>query len=310
MKGGEPGKRPFFIVGPTGVGKSEIAAEVAARLGAEIVGADAFQVYQGFELLSAKPAPQVLLTVPHRLIGSVPLNEEMNAERFRVLALAALEEIHARGKVAFVVGGSGMYVQALTHGLSPLPPARPELRARLDELSAGELLLQLQRLDPKTAATIDAQNKRRLLRAVEICLLTRRPASEQRQHSEAIAPAAGVLLLREREELYQHINARVEAMFIMGVVDEVRQVGQVGHVGPTADKMLGLEQVRELLAGRISEAACIASIQQATRHYAKRQLTWFRRQSNFEPLNLSHCNAAQAIEWIAGKARLSFADRG
>ena len=296
--------QPFYVVGPTAVGKSEIAAAVAERCGGEVVSADAFQVYAGLDLLTAKPGENVLRLAPHHLLGICRLNEEMNAETFRRAALAAIAEIHLRGRRAFVVGGTGMYVQALTHGLSPLPRASAELRARLDQCSAGELFVRLRQLDPATADMIDRQNKRRLLRAVEICLLSGRSVSAQRQRVEPARPPAGVFLFRERAELYERINARVEAMFVQGVVEEVRAAGEVGA---TAEQTLGLRQIRELLAGRISEAECIASIQQATRRYAKRQLTWFQRQTSFEPLNLSHTGSSEAIEWIARKARLSFA---
>ncbi|MEP6809136.1 MAG: tRNA (adenosine(37)-N6)-dimethylallyltransferase MiaA [Chthoniobacterales bacterium] len=296
--------RAFYIVGPTAVGKSVIAAAVAERCGGEIVSADAFQIYDGLDLLTAKPDETTLRVAPHHLIGACRLNDAMNAEKFRRLALLAMNEIADRGRLVFVVGGTGMYVQALTHGLSPLPKTDPKLRERIEQCSEGELLVRLQLLDPTTAASIDRRNKRRLVRAVEICLLGGTPASAQRQRAEPAENPPGVFLIRDRDELYARINQRVEAMFSDGVVEEVRHAG---GVGVTAEQTLGLRQIRDFLAGRISEADCIASIQQATRHYAKRQLTWFQRQTNFEPLNLSVTGSSEAIEWIARKARLCFA---
>lgn len=284
------------MVGPTAVGKTEIAIEVARNCDAEIVSADGFQIYRGLDLLSAKPTAEELARVQHHLIGVVPLTEEMNAEKFRGLALRAMHEVRA-----LVVGGSGMYVKALTDGLSPLPKASPVLRDWLDQFSERELLVRLQQLDPKTASLIDAKNKRRLIRAVEICLLSGRPASGQRQRSATVAK--GVFIFRDRDELYARINSRVEKMFADGVVEEVRAAGEIG---PTASQMLGLSEIRNLIAGKISERECIAAIQQATRRYAKRQLTWLRRQTNFEALNLSRHGSAEAIEWITRKARLSF----
>lgn len=292
----------FFIVGATAVGKSEIAAEVARLCGGEVVSADAFQVYAGLDLLTAKPEDPIRAAVPHHLIGIVPLLHQMDAEQFRTAALEAVGEIEARGKTAVIVGGTGLYVQALTHGLSPLPKADEQLRQRLEELTTAELLVWLTRLDPATQ--IDRNNRRRVVRALEICLLTGRPASTLRLRAEPIVTPAGVLLFRGHEELSQRINARVETMFASGVVEEVRSAGAVG---PTAAQTLGLRQIHELLAGRISEAECIAQIQQATRQYAKRQLTWFRHQSNFEPLNLSLLGTSEAVASIARKARLSFA---
>ncbi len=293
----------FFIVGPTASGKSELAAAVARNCGGEIVSADAFQIYAGLDLLTAKPERALLEKAPHHLIGTVPLTEKRDAEQFRTAALEALADIHACGKPAFVVGGSGLYIKALTHGLSPLPKADERLRAELNEASTAELFDRLQTLDPDTANEIDRQNKHRLLRALEICLLTGRPASIQRERPEPPQPPAGVLVFRDRAELYARINARVEKMFASGVVEEVRAAG---GIGPTAAQTLGLRQIEELIAGRISHAEAIAQIQQATRRYAKRQLTWFQRQSSFEPLNLSHIGFSEAIEWITRKARLSF----
>ena len=296
----------FFIVGPTACGKSDVAAEVARNCGGEIVGADAFQVYAGFDLLTAKPGAETVAKVTHHLIGCVPLSAQMNAERFRSAATAAMKSIEKCGKPVFVVGGTGMYVKALTHGLSPLPPADPELRRQLSGLSAEQLLAQLAELDPETARTIDGNNKHRVLRALEICLLTNRPASQLRLRTKPAEEPNGVLLFRDREELYQRINRRVEMMFADGVVDEVRSAGRTST---TSEKTLGLRQIRDLLAGKISEAECIAQIQQATRRYAKRQLTWFRGQSNFEPLNLSRYGNSEAIELITRQARLAFAQQ-
>ena len=300
-------KGVFYIVGPTAVGKSEIAAEVARQCDGEVVSADAFQVYAGLDLLTAKPDAATLAAVPHHLIGMIPTSEKMNAERFRQLAIGAMRTIHARRRQAFVVGGNGMYIKALTHGLSPLPAANSELREQLKLLSTDELLAQLEELDPETARTIDRNNTHRVQRAVEICLATGRPASAQRTRTAPVAEPTGVLLCRDRAELYQRINSRVETMFAAGVVDEVRNVGKLSA---TAAKTLGLDDIQKLIAGVISERECIAAIQQATRRYAKRQLTWFQRQTTFEPLNLSSISAAEAVEWIARKARLSFSQAG
>lgn len=298
-----PGKvrNVFYIVGPTASGKSEIAAAVAEACEAEVVSADAFQIYQGLDLLTAKPAALTLARAPHHLISAVPLSEEMNAEKFRRAALSALDEIHARGKRAIVAGGSGLYIHTLTHGLSPLPAGDAKLRGELNALSTAELLAQLSAQDAQTARSIDPKNRRRLIRALEVCRLTGQPVSQQRQLAPPREAIAGVFLWRARAELYERINRRVEAMFAGGVVEEVRALGQTSQ---NAGQMLGLSEIREMIAGRISQAECIAAIQQATRRYAKRQLTWFRRQTNFEPLNLSLQGFPEAIEWISRKARM------
>ena len=285
-------RRAFFIVGPTATGKSELAADLAREIGAEVVSADAFQIYRGLDLLMAKPDASTLAKVPHHLIGMIRLSEEMNAEKYRSAATRVVDEINSRGRLAIVVGGSGLYLKALTHGLAPLPEADPKLREELNAMSLDELRSRLTELDAEAARTIDTKNRRRVARALEICLLTGKPASEvvvptrrdDPGRPGSTIPATGVFVFRDREELYQRINQRVEAMFEQGVIEEVRAAGLMGT---TASQMIGLREIRELLDGKMSLMQCIAEIQQATRRYAKRQLTWFRRQTNFSPLNLS-----------------------
>jgi len=295
----------FFIVGPTAIGKSTIAADVARELNAEIVSGDAFQIYHGLDLLTAKPDAATLAKVPHHLLGSVSISEELNADKFRKLALEAITDIHSRGKTAIVVGGSGLYLKALTHGLSVVPSADPDLRARLNELSLADLQEKLQSLDPKTA--VDLKNRRRIVRAIEICLLSGKPASEQRSRWSDDNVHHGVFMFRDRGDLYQRINDRVEEMFENGVIEEVRAGGAMSE---TAAKMIGLREIRKLLDGEMSISQCLAAIQQATRRYAKRQLTWFRRQTNFQLLNLSVLNYVEAVERISQFAKPSGVEQG
>jgi tRNA dimethylallyltransferase len=287
-------QRTFFIVGPTAAGKSELAADVAREMRAEVVSADAFQIYRGLNLLTAKPDAATLAKAPHHLIGTMPLRKEMNAEKFRRAASHAIDQIHSLGKPVIIVGGSGLYIKALTHGLAVLPKVDPKLRAKLNALSTDALRSQLADLDPEIARQIDAKNRRRLMRALEICLTTGKRASEQRTQWNATT-TNGSFVFRDRDELYERINRRVEAMFENGVIEEVRAAGAVSS---TVSQMIGLREIRELLAGKMSILQCVAAIQQATRRYAKRQLTWFRRQTNFEPLNLSLLSHNEAAKWI------------
>jgi tRNA dimethylallyltransferase len=290
--------RTFFIVGPTATGKSELAADVAREIGAEIVSADAFQLYRGLDLLTAKPDTATPVKASHHLVGTTPLYEAMNAEKYRRAASRLINEIHLRGNLALVVGGSGLYIKALTHGLALLPDPDTKLREQLNDMSLDVLRVRLAELDPKTAEKIDLKNRRRVVRALEICLLTGKPFPKQRprvaaSHSEA---ARGVFVFRDREELYERINQRVETIFERGVIEEVRAAGVTSA---TASQMIGLREIREFLAGKKSLPQCIAEIQQATRRYAKRQLTWFRRQTNFAPLNLSFLTHNEAVKWIS-----------
>src|SRR4029077_20022586 len=211
-------RRAFFILGPTATGKSELAVDVAREMDAEIVGADAFQIYRGLDLLTAKPDASTLAKAPHHLIGTTPLHEEMNAEKYRRAATRLVEEINSRGRLAMVVGGGGLYIKALTHGLAPLPEADPKMREKLNGMSLDDLRSKLAELDPEGARKIDTKNRRRLVRAVEICLLTGKAVSEvvardkDRGQSGSAIPAAGIFVFRDREELYARINQRVEAM--------------------------------------------------------------------------------------------------
>ena len=306
----------FFIVGPTAIGKSELAADLAREMDAEIVSADAFQIYRGLDLLTAKPDASTLAKAPHHLVGTTPLHEEMNAEKYRRAATRLVEEINSRGKLAIVVGGSGLYIKALTHGLASLPETDPTLREQLNAMSLDELRSRLAKLDAEAAQRIDAKNRRRLVRALEICLLTGKSASEivaglaHPGRAGSTITATGVFVFRDREELYQRINQRAEAMFEHGVIEEVRATGATGA---TASQMIGLREIRELLDGKISLLQCIAEIQQATRRYAKRQLTWFRRQTNFLPLNLSlltHNEARILLRQHSERQRVSRSPRG
>jgi len=314
--------RTFFIVGPTATGKSEVAADVAREIAAEIVSADAFQIYHDLDLLTAKPEASTLAKAPHHLIGIVPLTEEMNAEKYRRTAMHAIEDISSRGKLAIVVGGSGLYIKALTHGLVPLPESDPKLRAKLNAMSLDDLRSQLAELDPETARKIDMNNRRRIVRALEICLLSGKSMSDALAARIPVAEgvdfgsladvgprsapattgtgstigATGVFVFRNREDLYERINQRVETIFEHGVIEEVRTARVTSA---TASQMIGLREIREMLAGKKSLPQCVAEIQQATRRYAKRQLTWFRRQTNFLPLNLSFLTHNEAVKWIS-----------
>jgi tRNA dimethylallyltransferase len=282
----------FFLVGPTAVGKSSLAIEVAEEIGAEIVNADAFQIYRGLDTLTAKPGAEAQQRVRHHLLNAVELEEVMSAAKFRSLALTAFEQIRARGKSTIVVSGSGLYVRALTHGFDRAVPPNAELRVELNERSPEELADRLRQLDPVRAAQTDLKNPRRVIRAIEIAedrSNTNRGKARARDGEDS---ACGICLVRDRDDLNARINERVHAMFREGVEAEV---AGLKHVGPTATQALGLREIQKLLAGETSRDECIAKIQQATRRYAKRQLTWFRHQTNFPQLNLTTLSHREAV---------------
>lgn len=293
--------RFFIIAGPTAVGKSELAVAVAARCGGEIVSADAFQIYAGLDLLTAKPSPALRARVPHHLIGEIPLTRSFDVAQYLALASGRMGEIRERGRIPIVVGGTGMYVRALTHGLADLPSADAALREQLESQTTADLCAQLAASDPAAYAQIDRQNRRRVVRALEVCLLTGRPFSSFREQWQAAPEARGVVLQRDRSELHARINQRTHEMFAEAVVEEVRAAGAIG---PTASQTLGWREIQAMLAGTLSREACIAAIQQATRQYAKRQMTWFRREAHLGAIELAGTSAPDSlIDTLAEQAR-------
>ncbi len=281
----------IFIVGPTASGKSAFAAALAEQIGGEIVNADAFQLYAGMDIVTAKPSAAEMKRVPHHLYGIIPLTESCDAQRYHSLAVPVIEDIAARGRVPIVVGGSGLYLKALTHGLSPLPAASPVLREHFKHLSAGEKIVWLLQRDPEAATTVNLRNPRYVERALEICLLARRPQSGLRRSFAAQEPQVnGIILDWNRETLYARINQRTLTMMEAGLIAEVAALGELS---PTAEKAIGIREVREHLAGRVSLADTIAAIQQATRRYAKRQITWFRRERCFQTICLDSVPTAE-----------------
>jgi len=283
---GSPPNKPIIVAGPTGVGKTAFAVELATWLDGEIIGADAYQVYRGLEILTAQPGPALQARVPHHLVGFLSPSESFDAASYVLLAQAKIAEIQARGRVPILVGGAGLYLKALTHGLDDFPSPDPALREELGALSLSELQTRLDTLDPAARYALDFQNPRRLQRAIELCLLTGRPFSSLRAlWTEKSTPGfRGLVLFRSRPELAARIRENVRQMFAFGVADEIRRLGPIG---PTAAAAIGYREIRLLLQGKLTEPACIDAIVLATRRYAKRQLTWFRNQFSFQSIDLT-----------------------
>ncbi|MBS0657656.1 MAG: tRNA (adenosine(37)-N6)-dimethylallyltransferase MiaA [Verrucomicrobia bacterium] len=272
----------FYVVGPTASGKTELALALAEAWDAEIVSADAYQLYAGLDLLGAKPEPSELARIRHHLIGTVPLGEPMHAVRYRELAVAALADIHARGRRAIVCGGSGLYVKALTHGFDAGASPDPARRAAWAQRPLAELVDQLRARDPAAAERIDLRNPRRVLRALEIATDGGSARAAWEPNAEPPAPV-GVFLQWERAELHARIAARTRRMFERGVLAEVAAARAAG-LGPTAAQMIGWAECCACLDGQLAPAAAEERIAIATRQYAKRQHTWFKREPIFQPL--------------------------
>lgn len=286
--------QPIYLSGQTGSGKTAIAVELATRLGnVEIVNADAYQIYQGMPILSASPAENEKRSVPHHLFEFLPPSEECDAAGFARVAKAKIEEVSSRGNVPLVVGGSGLYLKAITHGLAPTPKGDPDLRAELDQLSLEELVEKYQQTDPEGAETTNLKNRRYVTRNLEISILAGQPASQLKKSWENDAPnITAFYLQRERGDIYDRINRRTTLMFEAGVVDEVAKLKELSN---TAEKAIGIREIRSLLAGEIDEETCIEAIRTITRRYAKRQETWFKREDAFVPIPVAPDDAVDSV---------------
>lgn len=285
------GRDPILIAGPTAVGKSAVALRLAEILEGEIVSVDSMQVYRGLDLGTAKPSREERDRIPHHGVDVAALPECFDAARFVRMAGEVIPAIQQRGRVPILCGGTGLYFNAWLGGLGESPPPDPRLRATLESLPTEALLDELARLDPTTLDAIDVENRRRLVRAVEVIRLTGRPFSEQRARWPERAPAlAGRSfgLQRDRTDLVRRMEARVDAMFRAGLVEETRALIPAGLLNNrTACQAIGYRQVLEHLAGERGLIETREAVKTRTRQFAKRQLTWFRGQLDLEWIALS-----------------------
>lgn len=273
-------KDVVYICGATAVGKTSRAIALAKEIDGEIVNGDAFQLFKGIEVLSAAPTDGEMAEIPHHLFGVLTPGESCDAGRYSEMASEVVAEIGSRGKPAIVAGGSGLYLKFLTHGASPLPRGDKALRDRLEKRTLEDLLGELELLDPIEAASVDRKNPRYVARALEICLLSGGKVSGMRDRWAARtrsieAGLEGVWLTRPRDELHGRIAARTRRMLEGGASDEVRAFQDVPG---NWEKAIGVKELKRLIAGEISKAECEDLICAATRQYAKRQETWFRRE--------------------------------
>ena len=277
--------QPVFVLGPTGSGKSAVAVELAELLGeAEIVSADAYQVYRELPILTAAPSGGERARVPHHLVGFMGVEENNDAALHARRALKAIQDITARGKRAIVTGGSGLYVKFISHGISPAPPSDPALRAELSALPPEEAVRRLQEADPEGAAATNLQNPRYVVRNLEIVLLGGKPLSHWQQNWQHEPAGPGFVITRDTAELDARIERRTAGMLRGGVLDEVRAVA-MKELSATAAKTLGLPPIlQHLQSGETDTAQLQADIYLATRQYAKRQRTWLRRENWLTPL--------------------------
>ena len=282
------------VVGPTASGKSALGVWLAEKFGGEVLACDSTQFYRGFDIGTAKPGQEERRGVPHHLIDVLTPFEEATAGGYRERALAVLAELSRCGRLPIFTVGTGLYLRALLEGLADVPQRSEKLRERLrassQAHSGGYLHRMLRRLDPEAAGRIGAADEQKLIRAIEVCVLTRLPVSQV--HRTGRTPLVGwralkIGLLPTRESLYARIHARTDAMLKRGWIEEVRGLMESGLPENTKPfDFIGYRELREVLRGEKKLEDARAAIQQATRRYAKRQLTWFRRESG--------------VHWLAG----------
>ncbi len=273
-----------FIAGITASGKSSLALELAQLIDAEIVSADAYQVYRGMSVLTAAPSEKDKARVRHHMVEFLSPSEAWDASSHYRRAMDCIEDIHCRGKRAIVVGGSGLYLKFLSHGLSDAPPADESLRQSFASRELQDLVEELQMRDPEGAAMTSRENRRYVERNLEIVILGGKPLRYWKENWLRPPAGPGWVIDREAEDQERRIRERTRLMFDSGVVDEVAALGECST---TAERTLGLIQIRDFLRGGMNTEACIQAVALATRQYAKRQRTWLRREAWLQKLGAS-----------------------
>jgi tRNA dimethylallyltransferase len=282
------------IVGPTASGKSSLGVSLARKFGGEVVACDSTQLYRGFDIGTAKPSEEERQRIPHHLLDVLNPDEPATAGAYRERAEHVLHDLKSRGRVPVFTVGTGLYLRALLEGFADLPQRSEEIRERLrtsaEDHGPGYLHRVLSKFDPTAAAKIARADEQKLIRAIEVCMLARRPLSEV--HLSARQPLLGWTAIKiglqpRREALIQAIHARTESMLSRGWLEEVRQLLEQGF--PESAKpfdFIGYRELRRVLQKKDSQEHAQAAIQQATRQYARRQMTWFRRE--------------KGVHWLAG----------
>jgi tRNA dimethylallyltransferase len=301
------------VVGPTASGKSALGAWLAERFGGEVVACDSTQLYRGFDIGTAKPGESERRGIPHHLIDVLDPGDEATAGGYREMALAVLADLRRRKRVPVFTVGTGLYLRALLEGFADVPQRSEELRERLrasaEEHAAGHLHQILKRLDLEAAKKIAPADQQKLIRAIEVCLLTRKPISEV--HRSGRMPLKGwrivkVGLMPPREQLNERIHARTDAMLKQGWMEEVQALLETGLAENAKPfHFIGYGELRSVLRGELSLEVARAAIQQATRRYAKRQLTWFRKETGvhwFPGFGDDAALQASVIDWLGSLA--------
>ena len=304
--------RLLVIAGPTASGKTACAVETALRLNGEVVSADSMQVYRDMDILSAMPRPEEMRGVPHHMLGVVSPREHFSAAAYREGALIAIEGIAARGRLPILCGGTGLYINAVTRPLSFSAQGDEALRAELQAVAEApggreRLHAMLEEIDPPAAARLHPNDVRRVSRAIEIYRLTGRTQTEQAAMDAAREGPFDERVFAldwPREALYQRIEARVDQMLAEGLVDEVKALMADAEAQTTARQAIGYKEIAAALNGEMTMDEAVLLLKQATRNYAKRQLTWFRRDPRVQWIRADQRSAADIAGEIEEKTRV------
>lgn len=302
------------VVGPTASGKTALSVELAKRTDGEIVSADSMQIYKGMDIASAKPTKEEMCGIPHHMMDFLPPETPYSVAQYTEAAGVCIREIAARGKLPIVVGGTGLYVDSLlSHTQFIEAPTDMALRAELDAqyeaVGGEEMLKRLAEFDPESAARLHPNNKKRILRAFEIYTLTGQTLTAALAQSHAVpspfAPVYIGIAFRERAVLYDRINRRVDVMLERGLLEEAREFYKGSP--ETAAQAIGYKELKPFLDGALPFADAVENLKRATRNYAKRQITWFKRNGRIHWLYADECTPeqllTQALE-IANEANL------
>ncbi len=281
-------KKVIILLGPTGVGKTGASILLAKKLNTEIISADSMQIYRNMDIGTAKPSVEEMEGIRHHLIDIIEPSEEFSTGKYIEMVVPIIEDLIQRGKIPLIVGGTGLYIRAMTKGLFKGPSADWSLRKKLlemEERERGSLYSYLRELDPEASVRIMPSDTRRIIRAIEVCLKMKRGITDLQKRLTEPLPYDFVLigLKRERKELYRLIEERVDRMVSSGLIDEVKKVIRM-NPGKTALQAIGYKEMIAYLNSNITFEEALWLIKKRTKAYAKRQFTWFRRD--------------EAIRWI------------
>ncbi|MBL7155448.1 MAG: tRNA (adenosine(37)-N6)-dimethylallyltransferase MiaA [Candidatus Portnoybacteria bacterium] len=276
--GKSPTNKLIVILGPTASGKSDLAIKLAKKFNGEIVSADSRQIYQEMDIGTNKLTKKQMSGIKHYLIDLIKPDQEFTLAQYKKRAVKIIKDIQKRGKLPFLVGGTGLYIQAIVDNLQ-IPQVRPnkKLRNKLEKLSNQELFKQLKKLDPLTAAAIDPHNKRRLIRALEVCLITKKPFSKQRKKGQPLFDVCQIGLKLPKETLNKKIDQRVEKMIQAGLIEENKKLAKKYSFDLPAMSGIGYQEISRYLKDEINLEEAKKLIKQYTRQYARRQMSWFKK---------------------------------